>query len=252
MEQLSDNKMKEQVKEILLIPIMCNKKIDGIIRRGNVIYTGQTYYGSADEDMSDFAVGFYEIIYKDILCSQRLLDKKYLCNAEFAGDTMNSFKSIANANADANADVDVDGMNFSNTYHVCRWKNSLWKYFEGYHCLANFWILPIDIGRKTMKKNGYDSMDIFLNRLADDYTWLKEYESYYERLSDYNTFCKKHFVEHYEKIESEIIIQNYKGGRAEELINQAQKRIEVRADSISKSDYCGALWEYFNDLKLIQ
>ncbi|MCG2729851.1 MAG: hypothetical protein L6276_06145, partial [Acetobacterium sp.] len=93
MEQFDENKKKqEQVEEILLMPIICNKFIRGTVRRGNLIYTGQKYCNSADEDMSDFAVGFYEIIYRNIMKVVEnpgsILDNTgHFIDKNFAGDT---------------------------------------------------------------------------------------------------------------------------------------------------------------------
>ena len=90
-------KKEDQIHEILFMPIYCDKKHDKISCEDNKIKTGQKYSSTADEDMSDFAIGFYEIVYKDILNSKPLLEHNgSLCNNEYAGDTMNSFNTIAN------------------------------------------------------------------------------------------------------------------------------------------------------------
>lgn len=244
MEKLSDHVKQEQVREILLMPIVCDKNIVGIRRRGDRIYTGQKYYSCADEDMSDFAMGFYQIIYNEILKSNESIvdDCGKLIDKNFAGDTMNSFKAIAN----------LYKVYPKGTTDICEWEDYLWEYFEGYHCLANFWLLPMDIGRRSAKKNRYDSMDIFLNNLNKDYVYLKEYKSYYEQLSTYSVFCKKHFIEQYETLENEIVIEKYKNGFVKELIRQANKCITDRAENISKSRYCSDLWKYFKKLELIE
>ena len=55
-----------------MMPVFCSSE-EGISRDNNIIVSGQTYWPykkypqPLDQDMSDFAVGFYEIIYKDIL-----------------------------------------------------------------------------------------------------------------------------------------------------------------------------------------
>ena len=58
---------KEIVKKILLTPIECNKRYKTIKLVNGEICSPQKYYCGEDCDMSDFAVGFYEIIYANIL-----------------------------------------------------------------------------------------------------------------------------------------------------------------------------------------
>lgn len=53
-------KKEDQIQEILLMPIYCDKKHDKISREDNKIKTSQKHYSKPDEDMSDFAIGFYE------------------------------------------------------------------------------------------------------------------------------------------------------------------------------------------------
>lgn len=55
------------VYKILRTPIICCKKVPKTFFKDNVIYSPQLYYSIPDEDMSDFSVGFYEIVYKKIL-----------------------------------------------------------------------------------------------------------------------------------------------------------------------------------------
>ena len=55
------------VYKILLTPIKCDKNIPKICLKDTVIYSPQLYKSTPDEDMSDFSVGFYKIVYKDIL-----------------------------------------------------------------------------------------------------------------------------------------------------------------------------------------
>jgi hypothetical protein len=110
------------------------------------VLSGQKYYSSADADMSDFAIGFYEIIYKEILKGKPILGQKgSLRNSEFAGDTMNSFNTIANCTPGA-------GKSSRLRTEKEEWPEYLRVYHSQYHCLANFWILPMDIGRTTKGK----------------------------------------------------------------------------------------------------
>ena len=61
--------------------------------------------------MSDFAIGFYSILYKGPLNNNPILDKKTnkLVNNNFAGDTMNSFNSIANCIPESGKKVENRG-----------------------------------------------------------------------------------------------------------------------------------------------
>lgn len=95
MQELSENQKK--VQELLLMPIVickgCEKPYFG---DEGIIYTGITYVTdggakSCDEDMSDIAVGFYEVIYGRSVLNEngKLIDKA------FAGDTMNLYNRVA-------------------------------------------------------------------------------------------------------------------------------------------------------------
>lgn len=129
------NKAK-QIRELLLIPISCDKKINGISRKDNRILSGQKYYSSADEDMSDFAIGFYEIIYRDILGNIPILDfRGALHNNEFAGDTMNSFNTIANVTHGA-------GKSRLQRTPIIEWHEYLREYHMRYHSLQIFGLFP--------------------------------------------------------------------------------------------------------------
>lgn len=150
------------VKEILLCPIIASKHFDGIRlftdSEGNkIILSGQKYGSIADEDMSDFAIGFYETVYQGLIPDKLLKEDGGLSNMQFAGDTMN-------AKVYCGKDVDA---------------NSSWK--SKYHCLANFWLLPVNVGRSSAKtptderkysksKNGInDFLDKFLKHYSDNY-----------------------------------------------------------------------------------
>ncbi|MCI7304021.1 MAG: hypothetical protein MR704_20145 [Clostridia bacterium] len=239
--QLSDELKQKQVHDILVTSISCNKNYSEIVYEQGKILTGQKYYGAADEDMSDFAVGFYEIIYQDIL-DQTILDEKgKFVNKEFAGDTMNSFASIANITSNA-------GKTNRSRTPKSKWPIYLQNYYETYHCLANFWLLPMNIGRTSKKLNYYDSMDLFLNRLKQDYSTLSDYKDYFEKISTFEDYCQKHFVKT-GRGKSEIL-KNYQEGDSENLVKYAMKDIEERASSISISKYADDLWAYFHKLNL--
>jgi len=176
------------IKKILLTPIEVighsgrNTKICIEYKK---IDTTQRYANRLDADMSDVAVLFYEIIYSDILKSKSLLNERRYCRNElFAGNTMNSFNSIERtlgAGTSSRAD----------------WPESLSKYFESYHCLANFWLLPMDLGRKLiggdLNKGAWgehrhrDYMDSYLKEIEARYQPGRDfdgYEGYFKSLAD--------------------------------------------------------------------
>lgn len=90
-----DESDRNWLRKILLTPIKCEgSKVLEIDDKHNVILTSDTRYcyQNGDPDMSDLAIVFYKILYgKEMLKS----DGDFRCH-EFAGDTMNSFNSVAN------------------------------------------------------------------------------------------------------------------------------------------------------------
>ena len=111
-------------------------------RVGDVVYLGQKYASTyVDEDMSDYAVGFYEILYKNLLGNQPMLnDKGNIINWKFAGDTMNRFETTANKTPGA-------GKMKAKRTPESEWSDFLRIYKRSYHSFANFWILPVETGR---------------------------------------------------------------------------------------------------------
>lgn len=91
---------EKKVYEILLTSIICDINVKKICMQDNFIYSPQLYNSNLDEDMSDFSVGFYEIVYKDILKENngKILKEngKYI-NENYMGDTIYSFNSLAYA-----------------------------------------------------------------------------------------------------------------------------------------------------------
>ena len=87
------------VYKILLTPIKCDKNIPKICLKDTVIYSPQLYKSTPYEDMSDFSVGFYKIVYKDILGGNNveiLNEDGTYKNENYMGDTIHSFNSLAN------------------------------------------------------------------------------------------------------------------------------------------------------------
>lgn len=234
---------KEYVRKILQTQIVCEKREEGISYDSNdkVIRTGQKYCNNLDEDMSEFAIGFYEIVYSDIvekiLHGHILKSDGTLVNCCFAGDTMNSFNSIANLFSEAGKTIkERKQTNKEN------WPDRLKTYEKQYHCLANFWILPFCIGRTGKKLNYYDSMDIFLEKLNSDYKILEKHSSYFNAISTFPDFKKIHCITEYELNSNTLSM--YKEKVAEELIGRVQNTINKRAEEISERHY-EKLWKYF-------
>lgn len=249
---MNETEKKEKVCKILKTPIVCENRNDGIRFDSNdkVIKTGQTYYRGLDEDMSDFSIGFYEIVYLDIVKKipqgHILKSDGTLANCCFAGDTMNSFHSIANLVPEA-------GKSKKTRTPKEEWTTDLQKYHHRYRCLANFWILPFCIGRTGKKINYYDSMDIFLEEIKSDYKILEKHSSYFDAIPKFSDFEEIHCISKYIKkynINGNALSM-YKNKQAKELIVRALNMIDERAEEISEK-YCEELWNYFDEWKLIE
>lgn len=250
------NKTGEGVYRILLTPIFCEKKKKIEIKE-EIIYAGQEYYSSADEDMSDFSMGFYQIIYKDILKGRALLDEKgYLFDKQFAGDTMNSYNTVERK---AN---NVGSVTEDNSY--------LEKYKKIYHCLANFWLVPMYIGRdsrwtpkklknwtKTSRRSGEEPIEDYMDRFLNLYKenediFKKEYETYFSNFVDFNDFAKKHFLlgsNNLVNINGKI--NNYSNLKPQKVVEIMELKIKERARCIAESKYALDLRDYFKENHLL-
>ncbi|MDD3416579.1 MAG: hypothetical protein PHY47_21735 [Lachnospiraceae bacterium] len=234
MEEKLTDKQKAEVQKILLLPIVCSKRYKSIEIQGDEIHSGQKFYTSPDEDMSDIAIAFYEILYANALNGKKILSGEDLADCCFAGDTMNSFNTISNM---------LKKKEISNEEEVL-----LEEYEKQYHCLANFWILPSCIGRRSRKGNNLDSMDIFLNSIDDDYDGvMKKHLSYYKAWSKVADFRRDHCLNGYVKRTTESVRKSYADKDGETIINEATDRIKQRAIDISESDKGKELWKYFHD-----
>lgn len=242
-----------QIYNLLLTPICCNKNYNGITCVHNRIYSGQKYYSTPDEDMSDFAIGFYEIIYKEILQSNPLLNEKgYLLNKEFAGDTMNSFNGVANITPGA-------GKSRKLRTSQENWPKYLIDYYNKYHCLANFWLLPAELGRTTKgelnkaKRPINDNMDRFLQMVYTKVKFTETSTEYFNCFNNWIDFVSKHFLIN-SYLNTDLEIDKYSDFtelKYEMFITKALEKMEKRATCIADSKYAGDLWEYFRKLCLV-
>lgn len=248
---MMDDIKKEQVYNILLMPIECTKhsgfnterKII-IKKKKNCIETTQTYWPEyidkntgekfrynfkSDCDMSDFACGFYEIVYKDLLNGKQVVNNNgCFVDKNFAGDTMTSVSKLP------------------------RLKNR-------YHCLANFWIIPMELGRKskhelskTSKKYCIeDFMDRFLLLLKynlDDYK--KEFQNYFFKIDSFEKISNFHFIgDSY--LDEEYNVIQYSDTINEDTESYLWNCIKKKAKMISNSEFSSELWQYFNNNKII-
>ncbi len=138
-----------------------------------VIYTCMRYIspgskssGSLDEDVSKFSIGFYECLYDH---HEILGEDRRPKSIEFIGDTMVTLKELKE-------DTDFP-----------------------YHCLANFWMLPFNVGRtfgEFCKARFRDEMDRFLADLKTNYDkYSKEYPEYFAELGrKFNAFVQNHYL----------------------------------------------------------
>ena len=248
---------KNIVKRILLTPIICSKKYKHIQMVDGTIHSPQKYYCIADCDMSDFAVGFYEIIYRaDLLKETKniLTEYKTFKNKELAGDTINSFNALANVILDETVKT---------RSNPDKWPDYLVEYGKKYHCLANFWVIPMRHGRRSAKLGRYDSFNFYLEKLRDGYDEFqkeaivryprdkKEYDNYFSMINGFDKFLKIHCIENH------VIASNpqdpYKQKDKEacrKLIEDIYDFMEVRAEAIAEK-YTDLLYQYFLELKLI-
>lgn len=225
----------DQIIEVLLMLVCCDKRNDTILRVDNKIQTGQKHRSTLDEDMSDFAVGFYEIIYKDILNSKSLLnDNGYLLNKEFAGDTINSFNTIANITPGA-------GRSRKQRTPNGKWPEYLQDYHEKYHCLANFWLIPMEMGRTTKgilnkaKKPINDYMDCFLEIVHLKIKFDCCDREYFKCFSSWRDFASKHFLIN-SYMDQELKIDLYSQYQSDKFIEKVFEKIELRAECIVQSE----------------
>lgn len=218
-----------------------------------------------DPDMSDFAVGFYECIYKAVLEEADLKDSRILnpngnlANKCFAGDTMNSFNRPANALGTigkSRRERSKDGAHADRS----KWPDYVKTYLLRYHCLANFWLLPADLGR-NQSKPGWDYMHRFLGRIVNEFKAPKDtekafhmkYKEYFDQLESLNRFIDIHAIEcYFDGLRQNVqkLDGNTAKSRSEAFFkSHALGMMRERAKLLAK-EYREELWEYFDSLNL--
>lgn len=231
------------VYEILLTPIKCDKNVPKIYIKDNVVYSPQLYKGNPDEDMSDFSVGFYKIVYKGILGGNNvdiLNEDGTYKNKNYMGDTIHSFNSLAN--------VILDNKSKNERSPKEAWPKELIDYQSKYHCLANFWVIPMCHGRTSAKLNRYDSLDAYLNKVCTG--TIKNADEYFQKFT-YESFLEIHGMSWYKISDNplEIYISKDNYGCIDE-IQHIYDFWNKRAIEIVKK-YNSELYDYFQGLGLI-
>lgn len=227
------NEQQNELYRILLMPIEENE-INGYRFCNEKIYSGYSYGRRFDADMSNVAIRFYSLLYgikeEDILST----DKRWV-----KGDTMNSSLLYYRPNAE---------------------KKKEWD--EKKHCLANFWLLPMNIGRtpvrflsrkeKSLCKHSkisrlHDYMDNFLLFIGENYNeYYDVYDEYFKKLnieknSFTKSFSKVHFLNKGYYLDDSVKVvdkQQLKGS-----YDVWMRMIENRAYEIASSD----IWKLLYD-----
>ena len=231
------DKIIKIVEKILLMPIVSSKSVKGVTlatRQDDdtkFILSGQIYENGTDEDMSDIAITFYEKIYK----IDNILGKNgEIINPQFAGDTMNSFNQIVKRVSCTNEKRD--------------------EWFGFYHCLANFWILPMEIGRQhitgiSKSQVSKDYMDGFLIVLKENYeTYREKYPDFFDGMDTFEDFCKSQYITPYLEADNFIKITGLKN--ADDSIEQMISLVKLRAGLLAK-EFFEELYDLFQNLGIL-
>lgn len=163
------------------------------------------------------------------------------------GDTMHSFKSLKNV---------ILGNKQSPKEE---WPKELIDYESKYHCLANFWVIPMSHGRALparLNKN-YDSLDAYLKIVEDWYSNnvdsgdIKNTEKYFQNFTDYEFFFGIHCMSGHKTSDNPLEIYTSKDKKG--CIDEIQSIYDFwdkRSSEIAKK-YTSELYDYFDDLGLI-
>lgn len=247
---MTSEEKKKIVIDFLQKPII---RGDAMLLTDSRIVSSQTYYSSFDPDMSTIAIEFYKIIYElDSLIDENGL----LIDKQFAGDTMCSFNTIANM-------VQEAGRSAKTRTPYSEWPDFLKNYYNSYHCLANFWILPIWIGRSWIKmpsehrwasksKKGTDDyVDRYLSFMKDKQIYERfkiKYNEYGKKFDSYEKFTKNHFLKGDKNYIRDGEIYLFSNNKPENIVNDILELIEARAEAISESKYCDKLYDLYLSL----
>ena len=203
--------------------------------------------------MSDIAIEFYKILYGKVIENFEMLDSSgYLIDKEFAGDTMNSYNTLKNR---------ILKTDYSSNDAI---KLILSNYENQYHCLANFWVIPMRHGRTSRKKNSYDSLDLYIKYLRSHWSELKleraitygkgdaqrYYKNYftYDYFDSLDNFCKIQFVQE----SDDKAAGKYANKMYIEIIGDNIQTMHERARLISNNDdICYQLFQLFERHNLL-
>lgn len=238
------NEKEKMVYDILLTPIVCDKKIPEIIMKDGVIRSPQRYCRMKDADMSDLSIRFYEIVYKDILSDiggEILNEAGYPVHEDFMGDTMHSFNPLAN--------VILGDPSKKHRSPIETWPVELVEYHSKYHCLANFWIIPMRHGRCAAKLSKYDSVNYYLNTVKDKH--INDKEGYFGKFKSMENFLASHCISGHVCESNPLDMYNSKDKKR--CINELTRIHEfwkLRAQELVNK-YGDELYEYFHELGLI-
>lgn len=231
------------LRTILLAPIEVDRNISGYKYEKGKIYSGIEYKpDNPDADMSSVAVDFYELIYADLLetIGGRILGNGGKpVNTNFMGDTMNSFNTIANRKGTG------AGPSKDSRTPETEWEDYLKVYKEKYHCLANFWLIPMGVGRTPgsewgKMKKAKDYPDRFLGVLNGNFKKYKEmYNDYFLKIDTIKKFCEINYLDDsYANIgpNDSVDIIDYSNSKnsPEIVISSMINMMEKRADKIAK------------------
>lgn len=232
-----DESDRNWLRKMLLTPIRRKgRKVLEIDDKDNVILSSGKRYKTRDPDMSDLAIEFYEILYG----KKMLKDRHFRCD-DFAGDTMNSFNSVANQFFERRPDRSRTRESKNGDYRSWPW---LQEYFEGYHCLANFWAIPRQLGRTETKK-------------GDRYDFAFSYIEKNLNNPDDPGFLDRHCVRCYTKIEDdnsnpqkcgERVIDKPDYDNPQECVERVKELWKARAEEIINSSKAAQLFECFKKL----
>lgn len=228
------NERQKILYKVLLMPII-EKDIREYQIEEDIIYSGFSYGNDFDADMSNVAVKFYSILYG--VDEEEIVSNS---NRYLKGDTMNASSPY---------------------YKPSIEKTSEWNRKK--HCLANFWLLPMDIGRtpvkhlsdhkrllcKHSKKSKlHDYMDKFLTFMNDNITdYYDEYKEYFESIhveitSFSESFSKVHYLRDGYYFENKVKL--IKKEQLKYGYDVWERIIETRAYEIAVSDKWEKLYKH--------